>query len=172
MIIAEGRFIFFVTMGKSQLKDRRIDKCKKNNTKVIKHTVMTPSSRPESGLGGSCLSIDHFSTIDATWGLSTLRMRKPVMLTPQKRYGSRSMAIRSFWETTLTKDGVSFSLPALSVFVSIICPGCFLFTLKKNGAAADLRDTILRPKRVKWSSFQCQISSFKCRVWTSVVVVN
>lgn len=81
-----------------------------NSTEEIKHTVMMPSRRPESGLFGSCLSIDHFSTMDETWGLSTLRIRKPVMLTPQKRYGSKSMAIRSFGETPVVKDGFSFSL--------------------------------------------------------------
>lgn len=46
-------------------------------------TVMNPSNRPESGLGGACSrSIDHFSMIDDTWEFSVLRMRNPVMLTP------------------------------------------------------------------------------------------
>jgi len=56
---------------------------------------MTPSSTPESGLWAVCRSVDHFSMMDATCGFSTLRIRKPVRFTPQKRYGSRSMAIRS-----------------------------------------------------------------------------
>lgn len=51
--------------------------------KRFKPTVMNPSSRPESGLGGACSrSIDHFSMIDDTWEFSVLRMRNPVMLTP------------------------------------------------------------------------------------------
>lgn len=46
-------------------------------------TVMKPSSRPESGLGGACsLSMDHFSMMEATWLFSVLRILKPVMLTP------------------------------------------------------------------------------------------
>lgn len=47
-----------------------------------------------------------------------------------------------------------------------VLSGCFLLTLKENGAAADLTGAILRPKRVsakeERSSFQCQIRSFKC----------
>lgn len=57
---------------------------------------MKPSSRPESGLGGACsLSMDHFSTMEATWLFSVLRILKPVMFTPLYRYGSTSSANRS-----------------------------------------------------------------------------
>lgn len=49
-------------------------------------TVMKPSSRPESGLGGAwSLSMDHFSMIEATWLFSVLRILKPVMFTPLYR---------------------------------------------------------------------------------------
>lgn len=50
------------------------------------HTVINPSSKPESGLGGACnLSIDHFSMIDDTWLFSVFRILNPVMLTPLYR---------------------------------------------------------------------------------------
>lgn len=63
-------------------------------------TVMKPSSRPESGLGGACsLSMDHFSMMEATWLFSVLRILKPVMFTPLYRYGSTSSANRS-WDKT------------------------------------------------------------------------
>lgn len=52
----------------------------------LRLTVMKPSSRPESGLGGACSrSMDHFSMMEATWLFSVLRILKPVMFTPLYR---------------------------------------------------------------------------------------
>lgn len=117
---------------------------------LLQPTVMMPSSRPESGLGGSCRSIDHFSTMEATWGLSTLRMRKPVMLTPQKRYGSRSMAIMSFiffffkGRDKNSREGRDSGL---------VCHRCF--------SRGWFNRRYIKTKE-GGSSFQCQIRSFKC----------
>lgn len=47
-------------------------------------TIITPSSRPDSARGAACSrSMDHFSTMVETWGLSTLRIRNPVRFTPE-----------------------------------------------------------------------------------------
>lgn len=55
-----------------------------------------PSKRPVSGLGGACsLSMDHFSMMDDTWGLSIFSSRNPVMFTPLYLYSSRSKANKS-----------------------------------------------------------------------------
>lgn len=48
------------------------------------NTIITPSNRPDSARGAACsLSMDHFSTMAETWGLSTLRIRNPVRFTPE-----------------------------------------------------------------------------------------
>lgn len=47
-------------------------------------TIITPSSRPDSARGAACSrSMDHFSTMAETCGLSTLRIRNPVRFTPE-----------------------------------------------------------------------------------------
>lgn len=49
-----------------------------------RHTIITPSNRPDSARGAACSrSMDHFSTMAETWGLSTLRIRNPVRFTPE-----------------------------------------------------------------------------------------
>lgn len=49
----------------------------------MKPTVIIPSIIPLSALEGACSrSMAHFSTTEATWGLSMLSSRNPVMLTP------------------------------------------------------------------------------------------
>lgn len=49
-----------------------------------RRTIITPSSRPDSARGAACSrSMDHFSTMAETCGLSTLRIRNPVRFTPE-----------------------------------------------------------------------------------------
>lgn len=47
------------------------------------HTVINPSSKPESGFGGACnRSIDHFSMMEETCVFSVFSILNPVIFTP------------------------------------------------------------------------------------------